>query len=89
MEPNDACHRHLVAEIVEHLLEKFKRLPVGNRELIVLSTIEAAAWITAMETRAHVKKTGCDAVETDARTKMYIDLYASILDNEMREVSGY
>ncbi|MBV1900766.1 MAG: hypothetical protein KUG56_03740 [Kordiimonadaceae bacterium] len=42
-------NRPLVQEILDTLLLKFEELPIDDRNLIVIASIEAIAWIAAME----------------------------------------
>jgi len=86
MTEQEIDHRDLVSEIIEHLLEKFKRLPVHNRNLIILATIEATARVTAMETVYYSQKSNCSEDETNSRINEYVALYSSLVDVEVKKL---
>ena len=78
----------LVEEIVAHLLEKFERLPTENKSLIALATIEATAWIIAMEVVTHAKTHDCKPEDLEDRTDKYAGLFASMIKMEVAKFSN-
>ena len=78
----------LVEEIVSHLLEKFERLPTNNKSLIAIATIEATAWIIAVEVVTHAKTHNCEPEDLEDRMEKYIGLFGSMIKMEVDKLSN-
>ena len=67
----------LVKQVVSMLLTQFKNFPKVERSYIVIASIEALAWISAMETVSHCKEAKEGPEEANARIRQYSELFSS------------
>lgn len=74
MESLDGEHEELVSEVLDALTEKFKKLPVVNRNILAIATVEAAAMIVATEVNMHAKILGYDKEDAMGRIQEYTSL---------------
>lgn len=73
----------LVQEIVDVLLEKFERLPVVDRNTVVIASVEAVAWLAAMEVESCKAKKELTDADARKRFEEYIKLFATVGAEEM------
>lgn len=81
----NGTHSKLVNEIVDLLLSKFEHLPPEERSMIAPATIEAAAWIVAMESTVYCKKNGCNGDEALARAAHFEQMFAAEIERDLAE----
>jgi hypothetical protein len=81
-EPYD--HSPLVQEVVDTLLSKFEKLPHTDRQVVIIASIEAIAWIAAMESASHCKKKGLNSEHAMERIEDYAVLFAN---NAIRDLA--
>ena len=67
----------LVKQVISMLLTQFKNFPNVERSYIVIASIEALAWISAMETVSHCKEANEGPEEAKARILQYSQLFSS------------
>ncbi|PCI59612.1 MAG: hypothetical protein COB37_11240 [Kordiimonadales bacterium] len=67
----------LVKQVTGMLLTQFKNFPNVERSYIIIASIEALAWISAMETVSHCKEVNEGPEEAKARILHYSQLFSS------------
>ncbi|MBL4790793.1 MAG: hypothetical protein JKY60_17665 [Kordiimonadaceae bacterium] len=83
MELQTRKHSTLITEIVGMLLTRFERLPTNDQSLIAIATVEAAAWIVAMETTSADDKSDERRLQTLENSKRYAEIFETILAKEI------
>ena len=76
-------NRPIVQEILDTLLLKFEELPIDDRNLIVIATIEAIAWISAMEAVAYAEKSDNEDETAHSRFADYNYLFTLAGNNRL------
>ncbi len=83
MAQDENKHAPLVQEVVETLLSKFEKLPKTDRQVVVIASIEAIAWIAAMESRSFCKKNDLNSEAAMDRIEEYALLFAHNATHEL------
>ena len=65
----------LVQDMVDMLLSKFESLSREDRQMMAIATIEAAAWIAAMESTSYSKRRGLGIEGATKRLNDYQALF--------------
>ena len=69
--------RVLVEDVLSALTDKFSSLPVMNRNLLAIATVEAAAVVVAVEAESHAELLGYERAEIEDRIEEYIAIFRS------------
>ncbi len=67
-------HEELVSEVLDALTGKFQKLPVVNRNILAIATVEAAAMVVATEVDLHGRILGYDREDAMGRIQEYASL---------------
>lgn len=67
-------HEELASEVLHALTEKFKTLPIVDRNILAIATVEAAALIVATEVADHIKATDGESEDALGRIQEYASL---------------
>lgn len=73
-----------VQEIVDAVIEKVERLPVEDRNLVLIASIEAIASIAAMESMAHSEGSSDDTAAASSRVAHYVNLFAASAEQNLK-----
>lgn len=67
--------KELIEEVLNALKEKFATLPITNRNILAIATVEAAAMIAAVESDTHGQLVGYGRPEVEDRIQEYVDIF--------------
>ena len=84
MKLDEIPDRQLVSEIIAQLIKKYKGLAKTDSGVVMLATIEAAAYVAASETKMRVKNEGLTETEVAQRLDLYADVFKGRLVWEMK-----
>ena len=68
-------HSPLVKELVDTLLSKFEKMPTVDRNLVVIASIEATAWIATMESISYCNRNGLNKETMRERFEEYCKIF--------------
>lgn len=74
MDNLDDEHEDLANEVLDALTEKFKSLPVVDRNILTIATVEAAAMLVATEVERHIEMNEGGSDEALGRIQEYASL---------------
>ncbi|PCI59613.1 MAG: hypothetical protein COB37_11245 [Kordiimonadales bacterium] len=75
----------MAQNVLNVVLSKIRQLPISDRSLVVIASVEAIAWIAAVETTTHCRNNGLDRTAARERIDEYAMLFVSNADRSLPE----